>query len=288
MSVISRATGYAPSSPPAAASLVEVGGGTAARRRRVQMPRWLRRLYGPIGLLVLWQILCSAGVLKPNLFPPPIDVWKAGTHLIGNGTLESNLWTSLRRVLEGLGFGITFGTILAVLAGLSRWGEDVIDSSVQVLKSVPVYALIPLFITWLGIDEKPKIVLIAVAVGLAIYVNTYSAIRGVDAQLVEVADTLEVSRWSLIANVILPGAMPGFLVGMRFALASAWLSLIFAETINTTSGIGYLMTNAEENFQLDVMVFIVIVYAAVGLAGYGIVKLLERRLLSWRNGYAGA
>jgi sulfonate transport system permease protein len=248
----------------------------------------VRRLYGPLLLLAGWQVACSAGWLRPDVFPPPSSVLQAAQHLIGNGELQSNLWSSLHRVLLGLAFGIITGTMLAVAAGLTRRGEDLIDSTVQVIKSIPIFAVIPLLITWLGIGEEPKIVLIAVGTGLVIYVNTYGAIRGVDAQLVEAARTLGVGRVSLILNVVLPGSIAGFLVGLRLALASAWLSLIFAETINTQSGIGFLMTEAEDQFQLGVMVLLVVVYAVIGLLGYGVVRLLERSLLAWRQGFEGA
>lgn len=277
-----------PDTAPDGPVLVQVGhAGRERRRRWPSVPRGVRRCYGPLLLLVAWQVASSAGWLHPDVFPPPSSVLLAGRQLIANGQLQSNLWSSLRRVLLGLVFGIAVGASLAVLAGLTRRGEDFIDSTVQVIKSIPVYAIIPLLITWLGIGEEPKIVLIAIGVGVTIYVNTYGAIRNVDAQLVEAARTLGVGRLSLICNVIIPGSTAGFLVGLRLALVSAWLSLIFAETINTQSGIGFLMTEAEDQFQLNVMVLLVVVYAVIGLLGYAIVRFLERSLLSWRRGFEG-
>jgi sulfonate transport system permease protein len=269
--------------------LVQVGRARQVRRRRLPpVPRPLRRCAGPVLLLVLWEVASAAGWLHPGVFPPPSSVLSAGRELIASGQLQSNLWSSLRRVLLGLGFGIASGAVLAVLSGLSRRGEDFIDSTVQVIKSIPIYAIIPLLITWLGIGEEPKIVLIAVGVAVIIYVNTYGAIRNVDAQLVEAARTLGVGRLSLIWNVIVPGSTAGFLVGLRLALVSAWLSLIFAETINAQSGIGFLMTEAEDQYQLNVMVLLVVVYAVLGLLGYALVRFLERNLLSWRQGFEGA
>jgi sulfonate transport system permease protein len=190
-------------------------------------------------------------------------------------------------VLEGTALGVVLGTAIAVLAGLSRLGEDLIDSTMQVFKAVPNFALTPLLIIWMGIGEGPKILLITLGVTIAIYINTYSGIRGVDAQLVEVAHILGAKRGPLIRQVILPGAMPGFLVGLRLGLSSAWLSLIFAETINTTQGIGFLMSRAQTLLQFDVSVLILIIYAVFGLLSYALVRLLERRLLSWRNGFQG-
>jgi sulfonate transport system permease protein len=143
-------------------------------------------------------------------------------------------------------------------------------------------------VMWMGIGEAPKILLITLGVAIAIYINTYGAIRGVDAQLLEVARTLELSRFALVRHVVLPGALPGFLVGLRVALSSAWLSLIFAETINTTEGLGYLMTRAQTMLEFDVSVLLLLVYAVVGLLSYAFVRFLERRLLQWRRGFAGA
>lgn len=276
------------SAPTGSPDLVQVGTRTVHEGRTRWLPRWARRLVAPIGVLVVWQVASSIGWLSPQIFPSAISVAQAGQHLIANGILPANLWTSLRRVLIGLGFGVSMGTLLAVAAGLTHWGEDVIDSLVQVLKSIPIFAVVPLLITWLGIGERPKIVLIAVGSGLHIYVNTYGAIRNVDLQLVEAARTLGAGRLSLITNVILPGSAPGFLVGLRLAFATAWLSLIFAETINTQSGIGFLMSQAEDQFQLNVMVLIVVVYAVIGLLSYSFVRFLERRLLAWRRGFEGA
>jgi sulfonate transport system permease protein len=139
----------------------------------------------------------------------------------------------------------------------------------------------------MGIGESPKIVLITMGVAIHIYINTYSGIRGVDAQLVEVAQTLRAGRRQLITQVILPGAMPNFLVGLRLGLSSAWLSLIFAESINATQGIGFLMSRAQTLLQFDVSVLILIIYAVAGLLSYALVRFLERRLLGWRNGFQG-
>ena len=255
--------------------------------RRLHLPRWARRLSGPFLLLLAWAVSSQLGWLNRDLFPPPAEVASAAWELIRTGQLQLHVGRSALRVLEGTALGVVLGTAIAVLAGLSRLGEDLIDSTMQVFKAVPNFALTPLLIIWMGIGEGPKILLITLGVTIAIYINTYSGIRGVDAQLVEVAHILGAKRGTLIRQVILPGAMPGFLVGLRLGLSSAWLSLIFAETINTTQGIGFLMSRAQTLLQFDVSVLILIIYAVFGLLSYALVRLLERRLLSWRNGFQG-
>lgn len=255
--------------------------------RSWQVPRPVRRLLPVVLILVLWQLVCWAGVLPASVFPAPLPVLHSFLQLSANGTLQENLAVSLQRVLIGLALGVSGGLVLAVLAGIARRSEDFIDSTMQLLKAVPHVALIPLFIIWMGIGEQPKIALIALGVGIAVYINTYSAIRGVDDQLVEAARTLGVSRLSLVLNVILPGSLPGFLVGLRLALPAAWLSLIFAETVNAQSGIGFLMQEAEAQFNMPEVVMLIVLYAVIGLLGYSLVRFLERRLLVWRRGYTG-
>lgn len=251
------------------------------------VPRTIRKLYGPVSLVVLWQLSATTGLLDAELFPPPSDVVAAAARLIGDGELQIHVWASVQRVLWGLAFGIVGGGALAVAAGLTRIGEDFIDSTMQVFKAIPNFALTPILIIWMGIGEGPKVVLIALGTGIAIYINTYSAIRGVDRQLVEAATTLDAGRPTLIRHVILPGSLPGFLVGLRLALSNAWLSLIFAETINTTEGIGFLMTRAQTLMQFDVSVLILLLYAVIGLLCYAFVRFLEKRTLPWRHGFEG-
>lgn len=260
------------------------------RRRRgvwAQIPRTVRRTMSPVLILAAWTIGSATGLLNPDLFPPPGHVATTAWQLLTDGQLALHVGTSATRVLTGTVLGIVFGVLLAVLAGLTRTGEDLLDWTMQILKAVPNFALTPLLIIWMGIGEGPKIVLITLGVAIAIYINTYSGIRGVDQQLVEMAQTLEARRVTLITQVILPGAMPNFLVGLRLGLSSAWLSLIFAEMINTTEGIGFLMSRAQTNLQFDVSLLVIVIYAVAGLASYSLVRLLERLLLSWRNGFTG-
>ncbi len=273
---------------PAAPELVDVVAKSGRSRGLwARIPRPVRRMVSPVLILAAWGIGSATGLLNEDLFPPPSDVAVTAWRLLTDGQLALHVGTSTARVLIGTVLGITLGVVLAVLAGLTRTGEDLLDWSMQILKAVPNFALTPLLIIWMGIGEGPKIVLITLGVAIAIYINTYSGIRGVDQQLVEMAQTLEARRFTLITQVILPGAMPNFLIGLRLGLSSAWLSLIFAEMINTTEGIGFLMSRAQTNLQFDVSLLVIVIYAVLGLASYALVRLLERVLLSWRNGFSG-
>lgn len=275
--------------PPASGTdvLVSLETGSQHRRRR-QLPRPLRRLSGPVSLVAVWWSLSSIGVLSPRTLPPPGDVVLAAIELTRTGELQTALWASLQRVLVGLAIGLAAGLFIAVAAGLTRRGEDIIDSSMQILKAIPNFALVPLLIIWMGIGESPKITLVALSTAMPVYINTYGAIRGVDNRLIEAGRTLGLGRFGIVRHLVLPGSVPGFLIGLRISLTNAWLALIFAETINAKSGLGQLMSDARSWFRLDIMVLVIVVYAVLGLLSYSLVRFLEKHLLQWRHGFDGS
>jgi len=252
------------------------------------MPRWLRRGLGPIVLLLLWQATSATGVLPTEVLAAPSMVIDSAAKLIETGELQTAMVVSLGRALAGLAIGGTIGVGLAIVAGLFRLGEDLVDASMQMVRTVPHVALIPLLIIWLGIGEAPKIALVALGTAFPLYLNVYSGIRNVDSTLIEAGRTLGLSRNALIRHVVLPGALPSGLVGLRYALGIAWLSLVFGEQINATAGIGYLMANAREMFQTDVIVVCLVVYALLGLGVDLTVRVLEKGLLAWRPAFSGA
>jgi sulfonate transport system permease protein len=256
-----------------------------AGRRRV--PRGIRRLLGPLSLLGAWQAATSTGLLDRQTLAPPAVVARTGWHLVASGDLQGHLLVSLHRVVSGLAIGVTVGLVLALVAGLARLGEDIVDSTVQMLRTVPVLALVPLMILWFGIGEKPKIVLIAIGTAFPVYLNTFAAIRAVDEGLVEAAGTLGLRRLGLIRHVILPGALPGFLIGLRYSLGIAWLVLVVSEQINASQGLGFLMNEAREYFQTDVLLVVLVIYGLLGLISDSLVRLLERTFLSWRRSFSG-
>jgi sulfonate transport system permease protein len=271
----------------AAASLVDPRAVVRKSQRKPYIPRQLQRLLGPVLLVALWQVLSSTGVFDERTVPPPTRVVRAAYRLLLEGSLQDHMTTSLLRVGYGLAFGIALGLVLALIAGLSRVGENFVDANMEVLNAIPNFALVPLLIVWFGISEVPKILLITLAVAVSIYINTFSAIRSVDAGLVEAARSFGTGRTEMIYRVIIPGSLPGFLVGLRLALTASWLALIFAETINAKKGLGRMMTDAREYFQIDVVFVLIAVYAILGLLSILLVRFLEGRLLTWRRAYDG-
>ncbi|MGP8297361.1 ABC transporter permease [Streptomyces inhibens] len=284
MTVDQAVAGHAPpddSGGPELARVVPVSG------RRRSVPRWLRRTVGPLVLLVLWQVLSASGVLEADILASPGTIAATAGDLVSDGTLPSAMLVSLQRVAVGLLLGGVTGVVLALASGLSRLGEDLIDATVQMLRSIPWVGVIPLFIIWLGIDEAPKIALISLGVTFHLYLNVYAGIRGVDAQLVEAGTSLGLSRWGLIRHVVLPGALPNAMTGLRYSLATAWLALVFGEQINADDGLGFLMNQAREFFRTDVIVVCLVVYAILGLIADFLVRTLERLLLQWRPTFTG-
>ncbi|MDQ1072610.1 ABC transporter permease [Streptomyces canus] len=258
-----------------------------ASSRRTRVPRWLRRTTGPVLLLALWQLLSSTGVLTAGVLASPGRIAQVAGDLISDGSLTSAMTTSLQRVAGGLLLGALIGTGLALVSGLFRIGEDIVDAPVQMLRTVPFVGLIPLFIIWFGIGEAPKIAIITLGVTFPLYLNVYAGIRGVDAQLIEAGESLGLSRWGLVRHVVLPGALPGAMTGLRYSLGISWLALVFAEQVNADSGIGFLMVQARDFLRTDVIVVCLIVYAFLGLLADFIVRSLERLLLQWRPTFTG-
>jgi sulfonate transport system permease protein len=185
-------------------------------------------------------------------------------------------------VVQGVAIGVPLATALALLAGLSRLGEDTVDAPMQMLRFLPIIGLQPLIVLWFGIGNSAKVSLIVLGVVFPVYINTFAAIRAIDPRHFELARSVGLGRFATIRRVVLPGALPGFLVGLRLAAAVAWLILVFAEQINATNGIGFLMIHAQEFFRTDIIVVGLAVYAVLGLASDALIRFLEKRALRWR------
>jgi sulfonate transport system permease protein len=241
-----------------------------------------RRLISPLAILAIWQIGAMAGLIPARIIAAPSTIVATAWQLTVTGVLLPDLAVSLGRVLVGLLFGISAGIAFALLAGLSRSGEDAVDPPMQMLRAVPLLGLTPLLILWFGISEVPKIVLVALASFFPVYINLFAGIRAVDRKLIETATAFGLDRWAVIRAVILPGALPATLVGIRQALGIAWLSLVVAEQINADRGIGHMIMDARDFLRTDIIVVGLLVYALLGLATDAIVRDAERRALRWR------
>ncbi|WP_171966297.1 aliphatic sulfonate ABC transporter permease SsuC [Cronobacter sakazakii] len=250
--------------------------------------KWLQRAAPwvlPVGIIAVWQLASQTGWLSTRILPSPESVVETFWRLTASGELWQHLAISSWRALVGFSIGGLIGLVLGLISGLSRWGERLLDSSIQMLRNVPHLALIPLVILWFGIDESAKIFLVALGTLFPIYINTWHGIRNIDSGLLEMARSYGLSGFSLFRQVILPGALPSIMVGVRFALGLMWLTLIVAETISANSGIGYLAMNAREFLQTDVVVVAIILYALLGKLADLSARLLERVWLRWHPAY---
>ena len=264
------------------------GGPARTRGKGWRRSGWLR-LISPLIVLILWQTLSTTGVVSQQKLPSLTTLWTTAVHLITTdsptyGTLQHAMLISLERVAIGFVIGGGLAVILAVLAGLSRFGENAIDPIMQALRTLPLFGLIPVFIVWFGIGESPKITLVALAAAIPLYLNTFAGIRGVDGKFFELGQVLGLKRGEMIRNIILPGALPTILVGLRQSLGTAWLALVVAEQINANAGLGFIINQGEQFLQQNVIFVALIVYLILGLLTDYIVRLIERRALTWRRG----
>nr|WP_210336323.1 aliphatic sulfonate ABC transporter permease SsuC [Methylobrevis albus] len=239
----------------------------------------------PIVLVIVWELASRTGLMSARLLPAPSKVAVAFWKALVDGSLVTHTLVSTQRAFIGLAIGGGLGFALGLLNGLSRRAETLLDSTLQMVRNVPHLALIPLVILWFGIDEEAKIFLVAVGVFFPIYINTLHGVRTVDGQLVEMAEVYGLDRRALVTRIILPGALPSILVGLRYALGFMWLTLIVAETISASSGIGYMTMNAREFLQTDVVLLGIIIYALLGKLADSATRLVERRVLAWHPAY---
>ncbi|MFD2260751.1 ABC transporter permease subunit [Chelativorans composti] len=239
----------------------------------------------PAILILAWHIAAVTGLLNRNVLPGPVDVVNVAISLIERGQLQHHLLVSLRRVAIGFTIGASVGLGLGALVGLSSTARQVIDLTMQMIRTVPHLALVPLMIFWFGIGEEPRVLLVALGVVFSVYINTVSGIRSVDPKLIEMGRSYGLSEPQLIWSVILPGALQQILTGIRYALGVAWLTLVVAETIASREGLGFLVQDARELLRLDVIVLVIAIYAIAGWLADFLTRKLEARLLSWHPSY---
>jgi sulfonate transport system permease protein len=267
----------------------DAGATVQSRKRHVIGGRGLLVIswIAPLVLLVSWEVLAQAGWLSPQVLPAPSKVLMTAFKLAISGSLLNDLGVSMLRAAAGFAIGGGVGFALGTLVGFSRIAEALIDRSVQMIRAIPFLALLPLVIVWFGVGEAEKIFLVSLGVCFPIYINTTLGIRQVDPKLLELGRVQGLGTWQLIRRIILPGALPSILTGVRYSLATAWLALVVAETIGAQSGLGFLAMDAREFLRTDVIVLTIVIYALIGVAADSIARLLERRLLAWHPNYGG-
>jgi sulfonate transport system permease protein len=242
----------------------------------------------PVGLVVVWEAASRFGALPQTVLPAPSVVLAAAGRLLASGELPANIAVSAARAAAGFLIGGGIGLVLGLANGLSSLSERMTDTTLQMIRNVPHLALIPLVILWFGIEESAKIFLVALGVFFPIYINTLLGIRGVDPHLVEMGRAYGMRRWTLFRRVILPAALPSLFVGLRYGLGIMWLTLIVAETISASSGLGYMAMQAREFLQVDVVVLSIVIYALLGKLADSVARLFERLALQWHPAFQAA
>lgn len=256
---------------------------SSLRLASLREPAW--RAIVPVLLIALWQAAASLGVASEFVLPSPASVLAAYRELWQSGDLQEALEISLARAALGLLIGGGAGLLLGVAAGLSKSAERGFDSVVQMLRTIPFIALVPIFVVWFGIGEVSKIALITGAALSPMYLSTYHAIRGIDPKLLELGRTFRLSRRHQIRLIILPMALPGILVGVRYSAAIALLALVAAEQINASAGIGYILNNANQFQRTDIIIAGILVYALLGIGVDALLRYVERKALAWRGNH---
>ncbi|MGC3864018.1 ABC transporter permease [Micromonospora chersina] len=261
-----------------------VPAGPAPTRPRAGTARRWRRVVSPVVLVLGWEAAARAGLLSPEKLPAPSAVLATGWRLARDGTLAVHLVDSLTRAALGLLIGGGLALVLGAAAGLLRLGDDLVDPPVQMARMLPHLGLVPLLIIWVGIGESLKVTLVALGAFFPIYFNTYAGIRDIDERLVEAARTCGLGPAARLRHVVLPGALPALFLGLRLAIGAAWLSLVVGEQVNAQTGVGFLMMEAREFSQTDVVVLGLLIYALLGLLSDLALRYAERRTLTWRRG----
>jgi sulfonate transport system permease protein len=256
------------------------------RPAAIKQPTYLLGAIVPAALVVAWWLSTDVThSFSENQLPPLRQLWSAARELARSGDYARHLLASLRRVGIGFTVGASAALVVGVLVGLSRFVERLLDPTVQALRNIPSLAWVPFLLLWLGIDEVPKITLIAIGAFFPIYVNLVTGIRQVDRKLLEVGSIFGLSRPALVFHVFLPAAAPFALAGFRIGIGQGWLYLVAAELIASTRGLGFMLIDGQNNQRPDIMLVGILSLAILGKASDSLLRLVERRWLVWTDTY---
>ena len=235
----------------------------------------------PAVIVLLWILATMSSDFKMRLLPSPVSVIKRAGSMIASGELWQYTIISARRAFAGLLIGGVLGYLFGMLNGMSKTINAVMNTTFQMLRTIPILAMLPVFIIYLGIGEALKITVVAYGVFFPIYLNTYGGVRSIDGRLIEMSKVYGFSKMKLFKDVILPGSFQSVLVGIRTALGAMWLILVAAEMVGTEAGLGFMATNARELMQMDKVFLSVFIYAILGKLSDLTAVLLEKRFLRW-------
>jgi len=282
---MSETTLYPPSlSVPVAAPVPPAAGPPSPARPR--MPRrwgWLTGAVLPVALLLLWEVLARAGVLRANLLPAPSKVLATIGELARTGELWGHIGITLARVGAGFVLGAALATVLGAATGYSRRLFQLLDPLLQGVRNIPSLAWVPLFILWMGIYETSKVVLIAVGVFFPVYLNLMSGVQGVDRKLVEVGRVYRLSGGQLVRRVFLPATLPAYFVGLRSGLGLGWMFVVAAEIMGASKGLGFLLVDGQMTGRPQTILASILLFAVLGQMTDAALAALSRRLLRWQD-----
>jgi sulfonate transport system permease protein len=268
-----------------AAELARVVGIARAAIAGVRLRRIILGLLLPVTALLAIEFAVRGGLIPANQLPAPTQILDTLRDLGAQGLL-GHITASTLRVAAGFASGALLAVLLGATVGLSRHAEAILDPTFQALRAIPSLAWVPLLLLWLGIDEAPKIVLIAIGAFFPIYMGVASGIRGVDRKLIEVARLYRLSNIALTKRVLLPAALPAILTGLRNGLSLAWMFMVAAELIAASKGLGYLLSDGRETSRADIVLAAIVLLAILGKISDTLMAAIEKRSLAWRDSYA--
>jgi sulfonate transport system permease protein len=236
----------------------------------------------PLLLLGALEAASRLGWVPSHLLPAPTELITTLWHL-GSETVAIHVLASTARVFTGFAIGASLALLVGAAVGLKRPLEHLLDPSFQALRAIPSLAWVPLLLLWLGIDESPKIVLIAIGAFFPVYLGVSAGLRDVDRKLVEVARMAGLSSGALARRVLLPAALPSIMTGVRNGLSLAWMFMVAAELIAATKGLGYLLTDGRETGRADLVLSAIVLLAVLGKLSDSVLHWWEKRLLAWRD-----
>jgi sulfonate transport system permease protein len=235
----------------------------------------------PVLIIAVWKAADIKGYIVSYTMPPPEDIVITAVEFYNDGTLLKHIKASFIRVIEGFGIALILALILGVAIGLSRRFEKLTDSVLQIIKPIPPIAWIPLAILWFGIGEASKIYIIAVGAFFPILVNTVEGIKNIDSRYLELARVYEVQRSRVIWRVILPGALPFIMVGIRLGLGMGWICVVAAEMIAAESGIGYMLNDGRNFARPEMVILGMVVIGITGKIMDDILRYISKKVIRW-------
>ncbi|QJE72648.1 ABC transporter permease [Aerophototrophica crusticola] len=241
----------------------------------------------PVTLLLAWEVAGRAGWISTKLLPAPSTVLAAIATLVESGELWTHVWATLWRVLVGFGLGVAAGTAIGALTGYSTLARRLLDPTIQALRNIPSIAWVPLFILWFGIFETSKVLLIAVGVFFPVYLNLASAIHDVDRKLVEVARVYRYNGWQMVTRVLLPAALPTYVIGLRSGLGLGWMFVVAAEIMGASEGLGYLLVDGQMSGRTPVILGSITLFAILGKMTDLALARATAPLAAWQDGFKG-